>query len=86
MNKKGILLAVAAFVAVTIFAQTQQTESAAQQEEMSKKNERAWTTITPRQKLVGAESTIVKYYVDSVDENKIVESAIRSMLETLDPH
>ena len=31
-------------------------------------------------------STIAKYYVDSVDENKIVESAIRSMLETLDPH
>ncbi|MGM9801254.1 MAG: S41 family peptidase [Candidatus Limisoma sp.] len=86
MNKKGLFLVVAAFVAVTIFAQTQQTESAAQQEEMSKKNERAWTTITPRQKLVGAESTIVKYYVDSVDENKIVESAIRSMLETLDPH
>lgn len=85
MNKKGILLAVAAFVAVTIFAQTQPSESTAQQEK-SNKNERAWTSITPRQKLVGAESTIAKYYVDSVDENKIVESAIRSMLETLDPH
>ena len=78
-------MAVAAFVAVTIFAQTQPSESTAQQEK-SNKNERAWTSITPRQKLVGAESTIAKYYVDSVDENKIVESAIRSMLETLDPH
>ena len=37
-------------------------------------------------KLQMAEVAINNYYVDSVDENKLVEDAIRGMLEKLDPH
>ena len=33
-----------------------------------------------------AEVAINNYYVDSVDESKLVEDAIRGMLEKLDPH
>ncbi len=43
-------------------------------------------TLPPSQKLRIAEAAISQFYVDSVDEEKIVESAIKSMLETLDPH
>lgn len=43
-------------------------------------------TLTPAAKLNAAEMMIADYYVDEVDENKIVEEAIKSMLETLDPH
>ena len=32
------------------------------------------------------DSAITNLYVDSVDENKLVEDAIRGMLEKLDPH
>lgn len=38
------------------------------------------------QKLRMAELIVADYYVDTVNENKLVESAIRSMLEELDPH
>ena len=38
------------------------------------------------QKLVTAERAISELYVDSVDEDKLVEDAIRGMLEKLDPH
>jgi carboxyl-terminal processing protease len=37
-------------------------------------------------KLNMAEMTISHLYVDSVDENKLEEDAIRGMLEKLDPH
>ncbi len=37
-------------------------------------------------KLLAAENEIVKHYVDQVDEQKIVEEAIRGMLDKLDPH
>ena len=37
-------------------------------------------------KLQIAEYATVNLYVDSVDENKLVEDAIRGMLEKLDPH
>lgn len=37
-------------------------------------------------KLRMAESAIAQLYVDSIDENKLVEDAIRGMLENLDPH
>ena len=37
-------------------------------------------------KLQIAEVATAKLYVDSVDENKLVEDAIRGMLEKLDPH
>lgn len=37
-------------------------------------------------KLLAAENEIVKHYVDEVNEKKIVEEAIRGMLEKLDPH
>lgn len=37
-------------------------------------------------KLQIAEYAISNFYVDDVDEEKLVENAIRGMLETLDPH
>ncbi len=41
---------------------------------------------SPLRKLQMAELAITNLYVDSVDENKIVEDAIKGMLEKLDPH
>lgn len=41
---------------------------------------------SPFRKLVNAYMGINQLYVDSVDENKIVEDAIRGVLEKLDPH
>lgn len=41
---------------------------------------------SPLRKLQLAELAINNYYVDSVDESKLVEDAIRGMLEKLDPH
>ena len=40
----------------------------------------------PMQKLVNAEMAIKNMYVDSVDEQKLVEEGIRGMLKSLDPH
>lgn len=40
----------------------------------------------PLRKLQIAEFAINNYYVDSVDENKLVEDGIRGMLNKLDPH
>ncbi len=37
-------------------------------------------------KLLAAENEIAKHYIDEVDEKKLVEHAIRGMLEKLDPH
>lgn len=41
---------------------------------------------SPVRKLLTAEQAISQLYVDSVDENKLVEDAIRGMLKQLDPH
>ena len=41
---------------------------------------------TPLQKLINVEMAINQLYVDSVDEGKLVEDAIRGMLKGLDPH
>ena len=41
---------------------------------------------SPMRKLQIAEMAINNLYVDSVDEQKLVEDAIRGMLEKLDPH
>jgi len=41
---------------------------------------------SPLQKLQWAELAITNLYVDSVKEDKLVEDAIRGMLEKLDPH
>ena len=38
------------------------------------------------QKLLNAEYAIASLYVDSVSEDKLVEDAIKGMLENLDPH
>lgn len=40
----------------------------------------------PPSKLRLAEGAIERYYVDTVNESKLVEDAIRGMLENLDPH
>lgn len=42
--------------------------------------------LLPYQKLGMAENAISELYVDSVNEEKLVEAAIRGMLEELDPH
>lgn len=42
--------------------------------------------IPANQKLRMAEAVVAQYYVDTVNENKLVESAIISMLRDLDPH
>ena len=41
---------------------------------------------SPMSKLQYAEMAITNLYVDSVNEEKLVEDAIRGMLEQLDPH
>ena len=41
---------------------------------------------SPLRKLQLAEMLVNNFYVDSVDENKLVEDAIRGMLDKLDPH
>ncbi len=41
---------------------------------------------SPLHKLLLVESAINQIYVDSVDENKVVEDAINGMLKQLDPH
>ena len=43
-------------------------------------------SMNASQKLRLAEMAVADYYVDTVNEDKLVESAIRSMLEELDPH
>ena len=40
----------------------------------------------PRQKIMMVENAISRFYVDTVNEDKLVEDAIRGMLEGLDPH
>ena len=40
----------------------------------------------PMRKLQYAEVAITNLYVDSVDEKKLVEDAIRGMIDKLDPH
>ena len=41
---------------------------------------------SPLRKLQLAEMAIKNFYVDSVNEQKLVEDGIRGMLEKLDPH
>ncbi len=42
--------------------------------------------MTPQNKLRMAEAAIMQLYVDTVNETKLVEDAIKGMLEGLDPH
>lgn len=42
--------------------------------------------LTPDTKLRYANNIIGRYYVDSIDQNHVVEEAIVAMLKTLDPH
>ena len=69
--KKYLFIALLAFLAVT-------SASAQLRIKMGKNS--------PIEKLGRAEIAITNLYVDSVDESKLVEDAIRGMLEKLDPH
>src|SRR5574344_404072 len=69
--KKYLFIALLAFLTVT-------SVSAQLRVKMGKNS--------PIEKLGRAEIAIANLYVDSVDENKLVEDAIRGMLEKLDPH
>lgn len=42
--------------------------------------------VSSNQKLRVAEAVISQFYVDTVNEDKLVEDAIRGMLDKLDPH
>lgn len=46
----------------------------------------AQRVLTPQQKLGMTETLISEYYIDTVNDDKLVEAAIRAMLEELDPH
>lgn len=46
----------------------------------------AISQFNPASKLQYAENAIAQLYVDTVDEEKLVEDAIKGMLEKLDPH
>ena len=41
---------------------------------------------SPAQKLLMSEYLINKFYVDSLDEHRLIEAGIKGMLSTLDPH
>lgn len=45
-----------------------------------------YSNISPNQKLRAAEQAVAIYYVDTVNEDKLVEDAIKGMLNELDPH
>ena len=47
---------------------------------------RAELSLTENNKLRLAEAAIMQLYVDTVNESKLVETAIEAMLESLDPH
>lgn len=42
--------------------------------------------LTPDRKLLMSEQIIERFYVDSVNSDKMVQEAIVAMLKTLDPH
>ena len=70
MNKKIVCAAILSLQLMTSFAQVR----------INNGND------SPLRKLQIAELAITNLYVDSVDEEKLVEDGIRGMLEKLDPH
>ena len=72
MNKLSNITAAALFMLGTLTTQAQMRINLGE--------------TSPIRKLSIAEMAISNLYVDSVDENKLVEDAIRGMLEKLDPH
>lgn len=72
MNKKNTLLPISLilFSILLLYAALNARES----------------SLPPQHKLRMAEAAISQFYVDTVNEEKLVESAIRGMLEELDPH
>ena len=68
--RKAIIIAAACLVHVAAFAQQRVNVGG----------------DSPLRKFVIAEMAVNNLYVDSVDEKKLVEDAIRGMLEKLDPH
>lgn len=45
-----------------------------------------FSPMNPRKKIAQAEAYVAAYYVDTVNEDKLVEDAIKGMLKELDPH
>lgn len=70
---KKLLIIISAAVALSIFA-------------TAKSSIFGNNKLSPEQKLRISEAVVAQYYVDTVNEDKLVETAIRSMLEELDPH
>lgn len=70
--KKAIYMVAAICVATTIA--------------LTAHSQRTYTPSTQMQKLMMVENIISNLYVDEVDEPAVVESAVKSMLEELDPH
>ena len=72
MKKFNLLITSLLFCILPMQAQNEQTQKQLAQ--------------SPLRKLQLAEFAIANLYVDKVDEDKLVEDAIRGMLEKLDPH
>ena len=70
MNKRFLLAAISVLLTITASAQMHVNLG----------------ENSPLRKLQIAEIATANLYVDSVDENKLVEDAIRGMIEKLDPH
>jgi len=68
---KQIIILVAWLMTITTYAQN--------------RNQNPLSTVA-LQKLLVAEANIKQLYVEEVDENKLVEDAIKNMLSQLDPH
>ncbi len=75
MKNFNLLITTLLFCALPMQAQNNQTQQQA-----------AAIAQSPLRKLQLAEFAIANLYVDKVDEEKLVEDAIRGMLEKLDPH
>lgn len=71
MKKTSILIIALLQCAIGLFAQNEEQKA---------------NTYIPMRKLQLAEFAVANLYVDKVDEDKLVEDAIKGMLEKLDPH
>lgn len=80
MKIRNILVPILALVFSALTASAQNNNAQNNQEAMKKLME------SPLRKLQIAEFAITNLYVDSIDEKKLVEDAIRGMLKELDPH
>lgn len=73
MKKYNLIYIIGAITTMAVFASLFQTP-------------RSRAQIPANQKLRMAEMAIAQLYVDTINEDRVVETAIKAMLESLDPH